>query len=208
MAYRGPVRFLIAWAAPLLVLAVIGSFAGLVLRSGPLSGSDADWPEYSSLDRLLEDSDRVVIARLTAERVVTTELPSATRPSVSAFRTELIRTYEILESLKGDGARGELIDVYSTTGLTLPGQGQRGVSTSRWEATEAEQGRRYVLFVKGHEQDDGTIEWAATGEPGFAEVEGDELRFITTQRYRNDHPGELPFEVTLSELSASISADP
>lgn len=206
----------IAVAAVLVVLA--GGLLGSLLRSGSLStssGSESDWAYYIDLDSMIRDSDQIVVARLVDETPERVEIPSLVTEHPGVFRQDIIRSYEIVETLRGEPGSGEVIRVWNTPSVFWPATGNTPARTDEWGDVTLERGQTYLLFLFLADREGEAI-WGHIGTPSIAHVSGEELRFLAPQRYfdklaqRGIAPAladsAAPFDVTLSELRSVVAS--
>ncbi len=190
-------------------------FASLAVFALALAGcgdSDDDggadlsqWPAYFSLPELLEASDVVVVAELVAEQTmeVDVEAEEGSDPQDRHVITEILRTYVLRDSLKGDLEPGDVINVVSTANVARYPDDDSEPSEVVYQVLKADEEETYVLFLtlaevpEYYPEEFGRFVWAAPAEPHTARVgEGGLLQWETTGRYdavradRGIMPGE------------------
>ena len=205
-------KMAVALASLVAVGVVLGVVGVLVVpQFMSFGGSSAEWPDYMSAERLVNDSDRIVIARFLDETPY--EIPRYTADGLpSGSITEVYRLFKVIESLKGDTEPGETTPVVVTAGYT---EGGRFHAYDQIPLSLADE---YVLFLRDfprrpeYPAEYGDITWSRTGEPGIAVVEpSGELSFMTTDRFKRDHrhhlleDSESPFDLTLEKIKALVS---
>lgn len=168
---------------------------------------DKNWTNSTDL---IETSDRIMTARFTESNTETIQLVDDTNSEIIGEIEVLFRQFEIVESFKGTTDSGDSILVAfepGRAGELVDGEG----SVVKFESDET-----YVLFLKGrlrpieYPSDIGGVLWTGNGEPSFAELRGDELRFVAERPYLDLLSREnqalpeplsvAPFELTLTEL--------
>jgi hypothetical protein len=178
------------------LFASLSLFALLVAGCGDSDDDgDADlsqWPAFFSLPELLEASDVVVVAELVAEQTieVTVEPEEGTDPQDRHVITEILRTYVLVDSLKGDLAPEDVINVVSTANIARYPEDGSEPSEVVYQVLKAEEDTPYVLFLtlaevpEDYPETFGRYVWAAPAEPHTARVgEGGVLQWETTGRY-------------------------
>src|SRR5690606_19875395 len=116
-------------------------------------------------------------------------------------------TFRVQESLKGSFEVGKTVDVWHSKALDDRSGGSYDRSQD-FELVTMETGQSYALFLIPVERE-GSPAWAQTGHPELAQVRGDELVFLATDRYVEavrerglslSGSSESPFAITLSQL--------
>jgi hypothetical protein len=181
----------------------VGAIYALLLQ-GTVSDSAGEWPDYFSISELVEDSDAIVVARFVDEEREVVELRSPTVSTSGATRTDLIRSYEVVETIKGNGIGSE-VRVWSSEGI----EDVEGIRSQGFDVAGVEPDTLYVLFLKRFAREREPI-WGRTGEPELAEIIDGDLRFISSDRYVHEaeergldmatSASRAPFAVTLDEL--------
>lgn len=148
-----------------------------------------DWPSFFSLADLVDSSDIVVVAQLGSEKTHTIAGPEASDGSRSSI-VEVVRTFVIEESLKGDLAPGDLFNVFNTASVATTYTDGRNPSESVYQVLDIAEDQSYLLFLTLVEVPDyypdelGAFGWAAPGEPHTARVmDNGTLLWETTGRY-------------------------
>lgn len=153
------------------------------------SPTPAAGENFVELAPLVAASTRIVIATFESE-------------TSGAGETPLVRTFTIVESLKGGGNAAATLEVWGAA------------ASGPDDALALEAGTNYLLFLVEREFD-GTSRWARPGEPSAAVV-GDEgaLEFVVSDRYAADMlkfgwvAGEkrVPFNATLAGVKTLAGA--
>lgn len=188
-------------------LALFGlALSGCGDSKGGNDGPDlSPWPAYFSLPELLDASDVVVVAQLIAEQTIEVEV-APEEDSESRDRhviTEILRTYVLEDSLKGDLEPGDIINVVSTANIARYPEDGSDASEVVYQVLKASEEETYVLFLtlaevpEYYPDEFGRYVWAAPAEPHTARVgDGGLLQWETTGRYdavradRGIMPGE------------------
>lgn len=177
------------------LFASLSLFALLLAGCGDSDDSGADlsqWPAFFSLPELLEASDVVVVAQLVAEQTVEVDAPpeEGAEPQDRHVITEILRTYALVDSLKGDLQPDDLINVVSTANVARYPEDGSEPSEVVYQVLKAEEEETYVLFLalaevpEYYPDEFGNYVWAAPAEPHTARVgEGGLLQWETTGRY-------------------------
>ena len=158
----------------------------------PSGGSEDDWADYTSADALVNDSDRIIIARYLDESLhVKPEISAATGEEHGSV-SHLFRRFEVVESLKGSATIGETTFVAFTTGYTTKLDNGESEFTA-FEVVALVPRQEYALFLygvprkEGYPAQYGETLWATTGEPGIASVDqSGGLSFKSSERYKNE----------------------
>lgn len=191
-------------------------------------GDDAppagDWPSFFTLADLVASSDIIIVAQLGDEQTRTIEAPPATDGSQASI-IEIVRTFVVEESLKGDLIPGDLLNTFSTASVATTYTSGRDPSESVYQVLKVDQDQSYLLFLSLVEVPDfypddlGAHGWAAPGEPHTARVMDDgALVWETTGRYddardaRGIPPGEQgagpAFDITIDVVAALAASEP
>lgn len=172
---------------------------------------------------LVESSDIVVVAQLGEEQTYTIDAPPAADGSRASI-VEIVRTYVVAESLKGDLLPGDLFNVFNTASVAVNYTDGRNPSESVYQVLNAQKDQSYLLFLNLVEVPSyypaelGSYAWAAPGEPHTARVMDDgTLLWETTGRYddareKRDIPvgaqGAGPaFDVTIDVVAALAASE-
>ena len=131
--------------------------------------------------------------------------------------TEIVRCFEVIESLKGEVKGGETTYVVVTAGYTEELDDGR----SRFHAYDVihlSPGQEYVLFLEAvprrpeYPTRYGEVVWVRPGEPGIAAMEpSGNLRFMTTDRFNKENRDRLandsaaPFVLTREQILSLVS---
>ena len=205
------------------VLAVVGFTIGFAVpRLLPSGGSAGLWPDFFDAERLIKESDRIVVAKFMGE--TPHELPRVSRATGEQYgtKTEAYRRFEVIESLKDDDAKaGDRIIVVSTKGLT----DSAGVFEP-YDKFSVLEGQEYLLILRKapsypeYPPTPGGYDnalWIPVGEPGIAQIDYDNdgrLLFKASGRYKDEivglgmalRPGsDAPFELTKKGLRDIIA---
>lgn len=208
------------FAIPIIFLAA--AFAACGGDDAAPSGA-SDWPAFFAMADLVESSDIVVVAQLGEEQTYTIDAPPAADGSRASI-VEIVRTYVVAESLKGDLLPGDLFNVFNTASVAVNYTGGRNPSESVYQVLNAEEDQAYLLFLNLVEvppyypEELGSFAWAAPGEPHTARVLDDgTLLWETTGRYddareERDIPigaqGAGPaFDVTIDVVAALAASE-
>ena len=194
-----------------------GLVLGVLVASRFISfgGSAGEWPEYTSADTLVKDSDRIIIAQyLDASPYMKPRISAATgqpRGSVSI----LFRRFKVVESLKGDATTGDTSFALFTSGYTTELDNGKSEFTA-FEVVPLLPGQEYVLFLygtprrEGYPAEYGDILWAPTGEPGIAQIDtSGNLSFKSTDRHKDEqglgaHSGS-PFSLSKEQIRSIVA---
>jgi hypothetical protein len=182
------------------------------------SFTDSDLAVPETLRAVVEGSPVIVRGTLVNERVQVTELRSPVTGQVAGERTELVRTFEIGDVLRGDVANGEALDVLATTAMKTWGENRERQRAWEVEFVAMERGRDYVLFLTTFSEETGEA-LGLNGAVSVALVDGDRLVFLLTDEYREaakdagfDQPGvaglQGSFDVVMSELRDLVASVP
>ncbi|MDZ7727452.1 MAG: hypothetical protein U5Q44_04235 [Dehalococcoidia bacterium] len=157
--------------------------------NGEQAQGGADWPAFFDLPSLVEASDVIVVAQLGREETETIEVPAEEGGEGETTVTEIVRTFVIEETIKGDLQRNDLINVFNTANVAVEG-GDGSVQETAFQVLRMEEDQSYLLFLTLVEvpdyypEDLGEFGWAAPGEPHTARVsEAGQLQWETTGRY-------------------------
>jgi hypothetical protein len=213
---------------------LLASFAVFALALAGCGDSKNDgaadlsqWPAFFSLPELLEASDVVVVAQLVAERTIEVEV-EAEEDAENRDRhviTEILRTYVLEDSLKGDLEPGDIINVVSTANIARYPEDDSEPSEVVYQVLKAAEEETYVLFLtlaevpEYYPEEFGRFVWAAPAEPHTARVAGGGLlQWETTGRYdavradRGIMPGEQGagpgFDVTTEVIRTLVQGLP
>lgn len=181
-----------------------------------------DWPAVFELPELVAASDAIVIATLREENVETIEFPVEEGEEARDSVTEILRSYQVEESLAGDLMPGDFFTTFSTANVAHdPGDGS-APSEIVYQVLRLEPGETVVLFLTvvglpdHYPEEWGSLAWAAPVEPHTARV-GDDgaLQWETTGRYdaareaqdvgAGDQGASPALDVTLDDLRAEIA---
>ena len=154
-------------------------------------GSEDDWADFTNADTLVNDSDRIIIARYLDESLHVKPENSAATGEEHGSVSHLFRRFEVVESLKGNATVGEITFVAFTTGYTTKLDSGESEFTA-FEVVSLVSKQEYALFLYGVPRKDGypsqygeTL-WAISGEPGIATVDqSGNLSFKSSERYKN-----------------------
>ncbi len=168
---------------------------------------DKNWTGPSGL---LDTSDRIVSAQFIEARVETVSLVDDTNSEIVGEERVLFRQFEVTETFKGTSDSGDTMWVAFESGVS--GELVDGEGSVR----DFETGPSYLLFLKGrlrpieYPADYGAVLWTGNGEPSFAIVSGDDLRFVSERGYLEllqregrelpDPTSAAPFELTISGI--------
>jgi hypothetical protein len=190
-----------------LILAAIAGAAFAIFDPGDADPEEAnlggDYFDFLTAPDLVRAADLIVVAEFLIEREERVDLISPVTGASAGFRDDVLRSYRIKETVKGEEESGLEIVVWGTRHVE-----HNDIALPQVELNPAEAGKTYVLFLKENVRNGEPI-WAPTGEPRQAELVDDDLRFQTTAGYRNRlserdqpiPPGQgAPFTLTLPEL--------
>ncbi len=145
--------------------------------------------EADTLDDLIGRSQLIVVGTLVGEREEHFDIPVGPAGTAPLPRVDLVRTFSVRETWKGN-AGGQSVDVRYTTssGTFAPdAAGRLQVQSVPWEAVALVDGKTYVLFLlSGTEPVVGTS-WGQAAEPGVATIGDGTLSFVSTRGYAKDH---------------------
>ena len=200
-------------------MAVVGVVLGtlIVLRLMPYGGESGEWGDYFSADQLVNDSDRIIVARYLDETSYVVPTISAADGLPHGSVTEIVRHFQVIESLKGE-TRGETTTyVVVTAGYTEEFDSGRS-KFHAYDVIRLSSGQEYVLFLVAFPRRPefparyGEVVWARPGEPGIAMMEpSGNLRFMTTGRFKKENRSRLrdvsaaPFELTKEQIRSLVS---
>lgn len=203
-----PFLIIVLGVVAAIVYAVIVAAGNLVTVS-----SEGDWPDYYELDRLVEDSHLIVVARFVGQERERVEIPSPVMENSGVFRDDVLREYEAEEILMGSLSPTDTFLVWNTEGIDDYG----GMHGQEFSLAPVIEGELYVLFLRSSEREGEPI-WGRTGEPEKALVKGNTLSFIASNRYVEvakvhgyefpEDGSRAPFEVSLDELRSLVQENP
>lgn len=119
-------------------------------------------------------------------------------------RTDLVRTFQVLQVLKGD--LPATIDVRFTTSHVIDEPHRSGPpETRQFQAPEIQRDREYVLFLRSFLDSNGERTWVYSGQPSVAEITGDDVHFWQSAEYQAMFPPGASglTHATVSEVVAS-----
>lgn len=203
-------------AALAITVAACGSGGDDDGMATPRNDAAGDWPAFFDVLSLVQASDVVVIAEMTDETTETVVAPED--GSTTTTITEIVREFEVLETLKSDLQPGDHVFVFNTANVAVKDE-DGSTRETVYQVLRLEQGTAYLLFLTLVEVPDyypdeyGASALAAPAEPHTAVVEEDgTLRWQTTGRYdqslaleglETGEQGAAPaFDVTLDALRA------
>lgn len=178
-------------------------------RTSLTAGSDSDWGDFPTLADLMSRTEIVVVGTLLSERIETVEIPSNHTDEV-LVRTDVVRSYRISEVVAGR-YEPSLIETrvatsYRFDNSPVPRPG------GALDIVELQIEAEYVLFLRWYQPEAGPAHWGQPGEPATAIRVGDDLLFVSSERYRRTleeagltppSPGSTaPFHATLSAVRA------
>ena len=165
---------------------------------GAISSCACDYAGYMTAEGLVGESGLIVVAEYVSERTVSVEI--STNP-VSGLgggtRKEKLRTYRVVEYLKGGEPRTATIEM--------------------WGGPKV-RGKQVVLFLRSFAYGN-QASWAWTGEPNYALIDAEWLLFQSgSEIYVEDairrggqlpiQGSEAPFALTLTQLREMTAAGP
>lgn len=129
---------------------------------------------------LVNASSMIVEGTLIAEHVQAVSVPDADgQPGLS--RTDTIRTFEVAQTYKGSSPGASTIEVVATGSLSFPAVGSIPAFDYSTDSVVAMTiGHDYVLFLNSYPDFDGRQILGFASDPGAAEVDGSELRFLVS----------------------------
>ena len=211
-------RKMLAFIAVLVVggVVLIPTIGPRLISLTSSGSSEGEWPDYSTAERLMDDSDQIVIAKYLDDTEHVIPVISSLDGEQHGSVTNIYRRFEIVQSLKGDAARGETRYVVVTAGNTTE-MGDGRLDSVSYEVVPLSQGVEYVLFLISYprrpEYPAQYGDWTITGEPAFAQVDSrGNLSFRASDRYRKAHgvsgrsESASPFELTKQEIEAFVSS--
>lgn len=167
--------------------------------------SDGDWPDYYEVGTLISDSDLVVIAHFRGETRERVEIPSPVVEHSGMFRMDIMRTYQVVDVIKGDVPNDGAVTVWGTEAI----DDDSGLRSQVFESVAVSEDELYVLFLQRFTRDEEPV-WGRTGEPELAIVKGEDLVFLASTRYietakENGYTFSVrdsvaPFSTTLEEI--------
>lgn len=177
------------------------------------SGASASIIAFRDLEQLAAASHAVLTATLAGEREE--QIPADGNGGVP--RTDLVRTFQVLQVLKGD--LPATIDVRFTTSHVIDDPHRSGPpETRQFQAPEVQRDREYVLLLRSFLDSNGERTWVYSGQPSVAEVRGGEAYFGISDEYRAMFPPGVTgleqatlveiFEASLRAAAANPGAPP
>jgi hypothetical protein len=172
---------------------------------------EASYVDFLDAATLTHRSHLVVAAEYLSGRDERREVVNPVHGPTGNFQVEAVHSYRVIETIKGSLAPGSEIIVRITREIennTRPG------ASITFEQVPAEEGKVYALFLLGPSRDAERY-WIITGDPGVAEIVGNELRFWATDGYQERVTdrgltaapnSDAPFALTLTSLR-QIAAD-
>ena len=189
----------------------------MVLTGSSSEGGAGDWNDYRSADRLVKESDRIVIAQYLDEEVHEVSEISTEDGKPYASVGEIYRRFKVVETLKGDAVSGDTIFVVFTAYFAEKLADGEWISDP-YEVIPVSPDQEYVLFLKGTPRPDGypaqygdTV-WGRVGEPGIAVIDpSGDLIFKSTERFKSSHQLQgssgAPFVLSKDQLRALASSE-
>ena len=202
-------------------LAVAG-LAGLIIafysqpsERGGDSGEETISAFYATPEHLIGDSTLRVLGEFIGEQLMRAKAKSSVVEHTGIFNEAVIRTFRVVEVIKGDAKAGQELRVGFSRGFEDTNLPQR----SQVETVRAiEKGKIYALFLVPYGGTWPIPIMVETGEPGIAELVGTSLSFRASDKYKDaltrnrfsSVPGsDAPFSLTLVELRAlALTAEP
>ena len=192
---------------PLHFLVLIVAAVAVGCAAPTAEEQDKNW---TSADDLIDTSDRIVVAAFAESKIETVQLVNETNSEITGELDVLFRKFEVAESYKGTSDSGDALWIAFEPGVV--GELVDGTGS----VVGFESGKTYALFLKGrlrpieYPADIGGVLWTGNGEPSFAELQGDVLRFVAERPYLDllarenqtlpDPLSAAPFALTLTEL--------
>lgn len=178
-------------------------------------GGNDDRPDYFSASSLVAASQAIVTGRALSSREETYEFPSASTGKSAGVLTIRITTVEVAESLKGSIKPGEVIAVTQSVHSARNSRGETEELIGEPLQLSSEDDHLFFLNPAFFSQFDGpeSSTWGRPGEPGFAVMDGQEIRFLASDRYKakaadrgftSSSPDGVPFSLTRSELELLV----
>ena len=184
-------------------------------------GSAASWYDYRTGERLLSESDMVVLATYLGEESQVIPTHTADDGEVLSTVTEAFQRFQLVEVLKGTATVGETIYVVNSEGYTSVTADLEPVS-GEYDGIDLTVDEDYVMFLErrarpsGYPSRYGDTLWTRPGEPAIAQVgDSGRLTFLATTRYKDTIAGEglervsgsdAPFEMTKEDIEGTESA--
>lgn len=182
---------------------------------------DVDWPAFFDPIDLVRASDAIVVAILHEEEVETIEAPEAEDGTTSEV-TEILRSFQVEESLAGGLSVGDYFTTFSTASVVHQPPGDEPPTELAYQVLRLEPGDRVLLFMsivvlpEFYPDEWGGLSWAAPGEPYLARIpDGDALEWETTGRYEDardaqdiesgDNGATPEFDISLDDLRTIIT---
>ena len=203
------------------VVVVAGLFT--VSRWWGLSGSVSDWFVIVEAETLVRSSEHIVIGRYVDETIYEVPNPSTAHVESPTFSVDVYRRFEVLETLKGSFAPGDVAHVAWNVGYYKKRQEDEGQIFIPEQKISLSPGEEYVLFLDrrhGRRPDSMDVKirvWRTAEGLEVAQTDSEgRLTFQTTRYYQaalNDMglkpiqgSGGAPFELTVAEIRTLVAS--
>lgn len=203
MKWTRLILVVVAFATAIGAGVVVGRIRSQSETQGQAAIGDDDRIDYFSAPELVAASRVIVAGRVLGERDESFEFRSAATGDIAATLTEHLVTVEVTRKIKGElevGARIAVVQTARNSRTSRTGE-QRG----SFEILPFSKSSEYVFFLvpvtmppefKPQE----TSTWGRPGEPGFALLNDNRLRFFATSGYaaKNANRGPEDADALLS----------
>lgn len=204
-----PVAIRVIVATALALAVAVGSFMALRAPESRDRGDD-DRVDFFDAGELIEASSLIVTGVPVGSIDESFEFRSASTGEVAGTLTERITTVRVTKIHKGEGiAIGEEIDVAQT--LSASHSSERGGQECDYEAVDIVGESEVVFFLSPvsmpPDYHGARSTFGRPGEPGFGVVEGNEVRFLASERYQSKLKGlgeQMP-RLTVGQLERLAS---
>ena len=202
------------------VVVVAGLFT--VSRWWGLSGSVSDWFVIVEAETLVRSSEHIVIGRYVDETIYEVPNPSTAHVESPTPFVDAYRRFEVLETLKGSFAPGDVAHVAWNVGYYKKRPGNEDPEFIPVEAISLSPGENYVLFLdRRHWRRPDSMDvqirvWSPAEGLEVAQTDSEgRLTFQTTRYYQAAlkdmglkpiQDSGAPFELTVAEIRALVAS--
>lgn len=181
-----------------------GLLGGAVLRG--YGRGDAPVVSYASI--VAFDSERSLVrSSTTIVTAVAVRQDEVVHDDGDVRRIDQVQTFSVAETLRGEMAIGDEIQVTSTLEATIPTG--IGPTTSTYDPIRVVSGESYLLFLRSFAAEDGTVTFAFAGHPSAGTVDGDSVKFWHARPYRDNVPeSQRMTETALSTIRELVAEEP
>ncbi len=199
----------------IIAIGIIGIMVGMVIPrlTTQTSGS---YRGYGNANGLVGSSDRIVYAKYLSETSHKIDRVNSSDGSVIGDITIVVRSFQNIESLKGNTTTGDMTYVVHETADSLDFL-DGGKMTATFDEVPLSKGEDYMLFLRkiptrpeyNGRYGDGV--WAYTGQPSIAKVQDDgNLQFKATDRFKKGwdvlDDSDAPFELSKQDILTLVSS--